>query len=138
MRGLGPQLVLVSALLSAGCGVVPATSDIPVTVANDTDVAVGLYLDGAWVGTYAPGAQVAVPLPVRDRFPVTVELRSPSDAVLVAVALSEDQHAAAEAGGYGGGESQGLPCGTLTLLVGRLAAAETVVPPASVAPGACP
>jgi hypothetical protein len=129
--------VLAAGLLT-GCAFGAASSDIPVTIENDTSVPVGLYVDGAWVGTYAPGAHVAVPLPVRDRFPAAVELRSPSGAVLVSLTLSEHQDAAAEAGGYGGGESQGLPCGTLTLLVGRLDPGEALAPPASVSPGTCP
>jgi hypothetical protein len=138
MRGRAPQLVLVGALLGGGCGMVPATSDIPVTVANDTDVAVGLYVDGHWVGTYAPGTEVAVPLPGRLRFPSTLELRSPSDAALLAVTLNEGEHATAESGGYGVGESRGLSCGTLTLLVGRLDEGEALAPATSVEPGACP
>ena len=137
VRGLTARALLAAGLLT-GCVFGAAPSDIPVTIENDTSVPVGLYVDAAWVGTYAPGAQVAVPLPERDRFPVTVELRSPSDAVLVSLTLSEDQHAAAEAGGYGGGESQGLPCGMLTLLVGRLDPGEAPAPAASVAPGTCP
>ena len=137
IRGLTAWAVLAAGFLM-GCEIGAASSDISVTIENDTGVPVGLYVDGAWVGTYAPGAQVAVPLPVRDRFPITVELRSPSDAVLVAVALSEDQHAAAEAGGYGAGASQGLPCGTLTLVVGRLDSGEAPAPAATVAPGTCP
>jgi hypothetical protein len=137
IRGLTARAVLAAGLLT-GCAFGAASSDIPVTIENYTSVPVGLYVDGAWVGTYAPGARATVPMPVQDRFPVTVELRSPSDAVLVAIRLSEDQHAAADAGGYGGGESQGLPCGTLTLVVGRLDPGEAPAPAASVAPGTCP
>lgn len=137
IRDLPASATLAVALL-VGCDTAAPASPIPITIDNETDVAVGLYVGGNWVGTYPAGASVEVSLPSDLRLPTTVELRSPSDAVLVEVAVNEDQHAAAEAGGYGGGASQGLPCGTLTLLVGRLTAGEALAPAASLASGACP
>jgi hypothetical protein len=136
---------LLAVIAVAGCGratdvglVGREATDIPISIENDTDVAVGLYVDDAWIGTYAPGARLAVPMPAPRRHPTTVDLRSPSDAVLLSLTLNEGQHAAAEAGGYGAGASQGLPCGVLTLLVGRLADGDALAPAESVEPGACP
>ena len=143
--GLALAAFLVALLAMAGCGVAHDVgvigrepTDIPINIDNETDVAVGLYVDGTWIGTYAPGSRLAVPMPAPKRHPTTVELRSPSDAVLLSLALNEGQHAAADAGGYGAGESRGLPCGTLTLLIGRLAEDEALAPAASVEPGPCP
>jgi hypothetical protein len=143
--GLALAAILVAVLVVAGCGVARDVgvvgrepTDIPINLHNDTDVAVGLYVDGAWIGTYAPGSRLAVPMTTPKREPTTVELRSPSDTVLLSLTLNERQYAAAEAGGYGAGESRGLPCGTLTLLVGRVAADEVLAPAASIEPGPCP
>ena len=143
--GLSMAALLVVLLAVAGCGLASdvgvigrEATDIPISIENDTNVPVGLYVDGAWVGTYAPGSRLAVPMPAPRRLPTTIELRSPSDAALLSVTLNEGQHAAAEAGGYGAGASQGLPCGVLTLLVGRLADGEALAPAESVEPGTCP
>jgi hypothetical protein len=144
-QGLALVALLVALLATTGCSIATDVgiagrepTDIPINIDNGTNVAVGLYVDGAWVGTYAAGSKLAVPMPAPRRLPTTIELRSPSDAPLLSVTLDEGQHAAAEAGGYGAGASQGLPCGVLTLLVGRLADGEALAPAESVEPGTCP
>ena len=128
IRGLPSRAVLAVEIL-VGCSPPSDTSAIPVSIANDTDIAVGLYVGGNWVGTYPAGASVEVPLPGDLRPPTTLELVAPSGAVLVSVPLDEAQHDDAAAGRLGAGEAVSTQCGVITLLVGRLGAGESLAPP---------
>ena len=127
IRGL-PICAALAAALLVGCGSTAPSSSIPVTIDNETDVAVGLYVGGEWVGTYPPGASIEVPLPGNVRQPTTIELLAPSGAVLVSAPLNEGQHADAAAGGYGAGDTVATQCGVVTLLVGRLRMDEALTP----------
>ncbi len=127
---LGVSLVLVAAL-AAGC------ASGPLQVDNATDTALAVYLDGRWVGTYAPGTSGDASIAGQGR-PQILEVRSPSGAVLLSLPINDDQLAAGAAGGYGNGASVGLPCGIVTVLIGRLAADIALAPAESVAPGPCP
>lgn len=127
---LGVGVVLVAAL-AAGC----ASGTLHVD--NATDTAVAVYVDGRWVGTYAPGTSGEASIAGQGR-PQILEVRSPSGAVLISLPINDDQLAAGSAGGYGNGASVGLPCGVVTVLIGRLAADAALAPAESVAPGPCP
>ena len=134
--GLALRAVLAAALL-VGCGPAAQTDAVPVSITNETDVAVGLYVGGQWVGTYPAGASVEVPLPPDVRLPTTIELLAPSGAVLVTAPLNEGQHGDAAAGRYGAGASVDTQCGIVTLLVGRLGTGEALAPPNADDPVPC-
>ena len=136
IRGFATQAVLAAALV-AGCGPMTPLSAVPISIVNDTDVAVGLYVGGEWRGTYPAGASVEVPLPADVRLPTTVELLAPSGAVLVSAPLNEGQRADAAAGRYGTGEAVSTECGNVTLLVGRLGTGDALRPPNADDPVPC-
>lgn len=136
IAGLTLRAVLAAAVL-VGCAPAGQTDAVPVSITNETDVAVGLYVGGQWVGTYPAGASVEVPLPPDVGLPTTIELLAPSGAVLLSASLNEGQHADAAAGGYGIGESISTQCGIVTLLVGRLGAGEALAPPNADDPVPC-
>ncbi len=109
----------------------------PLHVDNATDIAVGVYADGRWVATFAPGASGDASITGVGR-PQALEVRSPSGAVLLSLPINDDQLAAGAAGRYGNGASIGLPCGVVTVLIGQLGETEALAPAASVEPGPCP
>jgi hypothetical protein len=129
VRGFGFALIASVAVACAPSG--------PLHVDNATDIAVGVYADGRWVATYAPGASGDASITGAGR-PQALEVRSASGAVLLSLPINDDQLAAGGAGGYGNGASIGLPCGVVTVLIGRLGATEALAPAASVEPGPCP
>ena len=128
---------MLAAALLGGCGSATPSAEVPVSIQNESGVAVGLYVGGEWRGTYPAGASVEVALPHDVRLPTTVELLAPSGAVLVSAQLSEGQHGDAAAGRYGAGESVGTECGIVTLLIGRLGAGEALAPPDADDPVPC-
>lgn len=128
--GLGLGLAVIVAV-AAGC-----TSG-PVHVDNATDIAVSVYVDDSWVGTYAAASSGTASIAGQGR-PRNLEVRSPSGAVLMSIWVNDDQLAEAAAGGYGNGAAIGLPCGVVTVLIGRLASDAALAPAESVPPGPCP
>ena len=128
--GFGLGLALI-AVLATGC-----TSG-PLHIDNATDISVGVYLDGNWVGTYAAGASGQATIAGQGR-PSTIEVRSPSGAVLMSLLVNDDQLAAAAAGGFGNGSSIGLPCGVVTVIIGQLSPDAVLAPAESNPPGPCP
>ena len=109
----------------------------PLHVDNATDVDLAVYADGHWVGTYAAGSAGDAGLSGRGR-PQTVEVRSPSGAVLLSMVVNDDQLAAAAAGRYGNASSVGLPCGVVTVVIGELGPDEVLAPAEAVPAGPCP
>ncbi len=95
-------------------------------------------MNGEWIGTYPAGASREVLLRGPFDPPLDLELRSPSDAVLLELGVNNGQIEQATAGGHATGDSVGLPCGVLSVVVGTLRANEVPAPPPSVAPGPCP
>jgi hypothetical protein len=137
--GRGLARILVAVLVVAGMAGCSGPGSVPIKIQNATTVPVGLYLNGDWLGTYPPGANATVPVDPTVPSPWTVELRSPSDAVLLRLRANEDALQAARDGRYGVGESVGRPCGVLTALVGTVNADEALAPTrASISPGPCP
>lgn len=135
--GLGVVVVAVLALVSlSGCA--PGDA-VPIRIQNDTNVPVGLYVNGDWLGTYPAGANTTVSFDRPIAAPWAVELRSPSDAALLRLDANGGALEAARDGRYGAGESIGLPCGELTAILGTLSADEALAPTRpSAAPGLCP
>ena len=136
IRGFATRAVLAAALL-AGCGPTTPPSAVPISIVNDTDVAVGLYIGGDWLGTYPAGASVVVPLPSELRLPTMVELLAPSGAVMLDVTLDEGQVTNAARGGYGTSRSVPVACGVVTLVVGTLAEGQSPEPPSTDDPVPC-
>ncbi len=136
MRRRGLAAIVVAVVALAGC----TTADsVPITLQNATTVPVGLYVNGDWRGTYPAGADTTVAVAHAAPGPWTVELRSPTDAVLLRLRANDGALEAARDGRYGVGESRGLPCGELIAIVGTLSADEALAPTrASIKPGPCP
>lgn len=131
-RRVGQRFGLaVIAALAIGC------ANAPLHVDNATDISVGVYVDGSWVGTYAAGASGDASIAGQGGTR-TVEVRSPSGAVLLSLPVNDAQLADAADGDYGEGTSVGLPCGVVTVIVGRLSSDAALAPATSVPPGPCP
>lgn len=128
--GLGFGLAVIVAV-AVGC-----TSG-PLHVDNATDIAVSVYVDDSWVGTFGAGTTGDTSISGQGR-PRTLEVRSPSGAVLLTLVVNDDQLADAAAGRYGNGQSIGLPCGVLTVIIGQLASDAALAPAESIPPGPCP
>jgi hypothetical protein len=100
-------LVAVVIATVTACGT--AGSGAVVRLENATTVPVAIHLNDAWVGTYAAGAVVDVPIG-QAVIPVVIEARSPSGAVLASLTAAESD--IAEARGVG---EWVLPCGAIRL-----------------------
>jgi hypothetical protein len=134
-RGLRAA-VLGSGLALIASVVVACANSGPLHVENASDIAVAVYADGRWVGTYGPGASGDASITAAGR-PQTLEVRSALGAVLLSLPINDDQLAAGAAGTYGNGASIDLPCGEVSLLIGTLAPGQKLIPPMRVAPGPC-
>ena len=126
---------LLCGLVLASCGLVP-DSGPTVHLDNFTNTPLAVRVKGGWVGTYAPGSSVDVPLAGRGDPPYTVTVHSPSGQILMQLEVSaDDLKAAAENRGSIGGSSE-LACGTVRLSVGGSLDAPTAGPIAQLPP--CP
>lgn len=115
-----------------------AVGDIPVTLDNQTDIPVGLYVNGDWVGTYPAGGSTTQALGGHGGAPYDVEVRSDSGAVLAEMAINEPQAASLTGGGMPIGVDQGVPCGVIRIVVGMPDPDVEPAPAEAVPPGACP
>lgn len=130
----GPGAVAAVMALLLGCTVAAAP---PVNVANLTDVAIALYVNGALAETLDPGAASAVPLTGHEALPFSIEARTPSGRSIAWWTITADQYAAAASGNVGQDSTMGFPCGTIRLTVGTPGVPQ---PSAAddLAPGPCP
>jgi hypothetical protein len=112
------SLLLVAALLVSACA---SDADVPALgFANETDVAVGVYVNGSWVGTYAAGTEgVGVPYGGRGGPPWRIEFRTPSGATIASWDLTGDDIAFVEGGAAGTGTLLDTPCGRIIAWVGQ-------------------
>ena len=139
MRFGGLRATLFAVVAAIGLTACGTDASVPIRIENETTVPVGLYVNGTWVGTYPPGVDTTVAVTRSIEQAWIVELRSPTDAVLLRLNANDAALHAAREGRYGAGESRGLPCGALTAVVGTLSADEALAPTrASAAPGPCP
>jgi hypothetical protein len=115
-----------------------AVADITITMDNQTDTPVGLYVNDEWVGTYPAGASVQEPLGDHGGAPYVVDVRTPGGTSLARVDVNAAQAASITGGGPAVASEVGLPCGIIRLVVGELADDEAPAPAESVAPGPCP
>ncbi len=129
--------MLALAAIVLGCGS-PAPIPAPIQVDNRTDTAVGLYVNDGWAGTYAAGATGSTSLGGHGDPPYTIEVRTPSNAVLLTVGVNEAQAASLDQPDGAVAEEIGVPCGVVRVVVGTLADGTAPAPAESVPPGPCP
>jgi hypothetical protein len=117
------------------CGVLPGIGPT-VHLDNFTNTPLAVRVKGGWVGTYAPGSSVEVPLAGRGDPPFAVTVHSPSGRILMQLEVSADalEMAADDRGSMGG--SADLDCGTIWLSVGQSRDAPPAGPVAQLPP--CP
>lgn len=124
-------------LATSGCART-AVADITITLDNLTSTPIGLYVNEEWVGTYPAGATTEQPLGDHGGAPYAVEARSTSGAVLATVHVNEAQAQTLAQAGQAVAVEQGVPCGVVRIVVGRLGPDAVPAPAASVPPGPCP
>lgn len=128
------------AIVVAACAAAGTPGDeVRVHVDNETDIPVGVYIDGDWRGTDEPGATIVVPLGDGPP-PIRVEARSPSGATLATLEASAGPIDAMRDGDRSEvvGEAFGVPCGVITIVIGERPDGYVVAPASSVEPGPCP
>ena len=130
-------MVAALAIGTSGCARM-GVGDIPVTLDNLTDIPVGLYVNGDWVGTYPAGASTTQTLGAHGGAPYDVEARSDSGAVLAEVAVNEPQAVTLTGGGMPIGVEQGVPCGVIRIVVGIPDPDVAPAPGEAVPSGPCP
>ena len=81
---IGTSQVLATAGISAGA--------IPLSVSNETSIAVDLLVNGAVVATVAPGAEIDVPTSELPARPWAIETRSPSGRVLSSLSVATSDY----------------------------------------------
>lgn len=135
MSGLRLASVCLSALtmITAGCGVTGSRAHLR----NLTDTPVAVHVNGAWVGTYPPGAIADVPIG-GEAATYSIEVLSPSGSRLASIALSADQLDEVEGGTMSLGANADVPCGTVAIWVGPEPPEQGVNLDPSVPLGPCP
>lgn len=132
---LGARIILVVALVASAFGCeLPGVGPGPdrVLLQNDTDVAVGVYLNEAWVGTYPAGATATIPLVGHRGPPFAVSVRTAAGEGLLEETISaEDMRRAREEGfGWSSGSSgSSQPCGSIRLTFGDVEQLEDDIEP---------
>ena len=100
-------------------------------------------VNGAWVGTYPPGASVDVPIGGHGGPPYTITVHSPKGGELATFEIIGPD-VSAVAGGAGVGGSSGTACGSIEFSFGATGAAgagpvaDPGAPAAVPDPAACP
>ena len=137
MRALLALAMAAPVATLAACGVVPGLDEVRVHVDNETDIPIGVYVDGVWRGTDEPGATIVVPL--GDGLPpITIEARSASGAVLATLDVPLGPVKALRDGeGDAWGEEIAVPCGLIRITVGELGPNVAHAPAAAVPAGPC-
>ena len=99
---------------------VPRLDEVRVQVDNGTDIPIAIYVDGVWRGTNQPGATIVVPIG-EDLRPITVEARSPNDAMLATLDVPlGPMKALLDREGDAWGAEFAVPCGGIRIFVGEL------------------
>ncbi len=108
----------------------------PVSVSNQTNVAIALYVNGALAQTLEPETASEVPVTGHDGPPFSIEARTPSGTAIARWTVTADEYAAATSGKAGQDSTTAFPCGTIRLTVGTPMVPQ---PPATdgLAPGPC-
>jgi hypothetical protein len=116
---VGFRLVVgvLAVLIAAGCSFLSNPNE-RVGLGNRTDIPVAVHVNGAWVGTYAPGALTEVAIGGHGGPPYVVEVRSPTGNLLASITISAQEAQEAAAGEMSMGTTAGLPCGAIHLTYG--------------------
>ena len=138
MRALLALAMAAAVATVSACGMVPGLDDVRVHVDNETDIPIGVYVDGVWRGTDEPGATIVVPL--GDGLPpITIEARSASGAVLATLDVPLGPVKALRDGeGDAWGAEIAVPCGLIRIVAGELGPYAAVAPATAVPAGPCP
>jgi hypothetical protein len=114
----GRLAVVASGLLVVGCGLLPSSGPA-VHVDNQTNTPMAVHVNGAWVGTYAPGASSDVPMGGQGAAPYKFSVHSPSGNSLMDFVVTADDITRATEGGISIGTT-GLPCGEVRMAIGPI------------------
>ena len=132
-RRAGRWALPLGALALWGCGLLPGSGPV-VRLDNLIDEAAAVEVNGAWVGTYAPGTSTDIPLQGRGAPPYLVIVRLANGQELISMELTaEDVRDAADRSG-GSSAMIDLPCGTVRLSIGRVDQALPTAANAELAP----
>jgi hypothetical protein len=101
-------------LAVVACSLVPVSGPT-FRVDNGSNTPAAIHVNGAWSGTYAPGASGDVALSGRGAPPYGITVVSPNGTVLMELTLTAEDLRAAEAGDGGIRVGSDLPCGTVRL-----------------------
>ena len=109
------------------------TSGPTIHFANRTTVPAVISVNGGWVGTYASGGSVDVPIGGHGGPPYRIEARSPAGTVLGEFIITAGDAASLTAGSSMGGSS-GSECGSVDFSFGPLGGAPQPAAPLLPAP----
>ena len=104
------------AVAVAGCGLIQSSQRIGMD--NGTDIPIQLHVNGAWVGTYAPGATADAPLGGHGGPSYAIQLLSPSGAVLGSWDVTAEEMELIDEDGEGISWDVAAPCGSIHLWIG--------------------
>lgn len=114
-------VVVVAGLVAAACLPTAAPGEPRIHLENASDDPVGLYVNGGWVGTYQPGATIAVPLFGRGGPPFDIEVRTITNEVLLDLPVTADDARTIASGSTTIASEAMLDCGFVSVAVGTVA-----------------
>ena len=113
--------LLLCALALLGC-VSDLGGEVRVHIDNQTDAPVAVYVNGAWLGTYAAGASTSAPIGGHGGPPYTVVSEDPRGAVLTSTQVATDDAAAVASGSTMIETSTEVGCGYVRVAIATRAA----------------
>ncbi len=119
MRRRAGRWVVLLSVLAAGCGLLPGSGPV-VRLDNLTNEAAAVEVNGAWLGTYAPGTSTDIPLQGHGAPPYRVGVRLANGQEVISMELSAEDVSDAADGSAGSAGMAELPCGTVRLSIGRV------------------
>lgn len=131
------RLTLAVIVLSsaAACAAMSIGNADRVRLVNDTDVAVGVYLNESWVGTYPAGAMATIALVGHGGPPFAVSVRTADGIRLYEESISAEDIRRAHEEGFGWSGMTSGPCGNIRLTFGDVQPVDDDVP--DIEPGPC-
>jgi hypothetical protein len=110
---------LVGGLALGACGLLPASGPV-IHLDNLTSSALTVEVKGSWVGTYASGTSVDIPIAGHGAPPYMVTVKSPNGTLVRQLEVTaEDVKSATDNSGSMWGDTE-LPCGFIRLGFGRM------------------
>lgn len=129
-------LAVASVVGVAACATVLAPAD-RIGLENRTSTPVSVEVNGSWVGTYAAGDVVIVPITGHGGPPYSLAIRSPSGALLVEQTISAQSRQDVIAGTTRESLGYGVPCGWIQISYGVEVTPTSGLPPQDPT-GPCP